>query len=155
MDRTRARGGALALGRRSSLPVISGFCTLYIESVRGVPLITVLFMTQLLVPLVDAGLAETPNDAAGWVMLGRSNFVLQRFDAAVAAYARATTLITDDADLFADYADALEVWDGAAWVASGKVNGTVLNQFSMSEYGGVFRIATTTADSSRTSSPRK
>ena len=55
----------------------------------------------------------------------------------------------------ADYADALEVWDGAAWVASGKVNGTVLNQFSMSEYGGVFRIATTTADSSRTSSPRK
>ncbi len=54
-------GVALALGRRSSLPVISGFCTIYIETVRGVPLITVLFMTQLLVPLVDPGLAEMPN----------------------------------------------------------------------------------------------
>jgi general L-amino acid transport system permease protein len=54
-------GVALALGRRSSLPVISGFSTIYIETVRGVPLITVLFMTQLLLPLVDPGLAETPN----------------------------------------------------------------------------------------------
>lgn len=54
-------GVALALGRRSSLPVISWFSTIYIEFVRGVPLITVLFMTQLLVPLVDPALAETPN----------------------------------------------------------------------------------------------
>ncbi len=45
-------GVALALGRRSSLPVVSTFCTLYIELVRGVPLITVLFMSMLLVPFV-------------------------------------------------------------------------------------------------------
>ncbi len=45
-------GILLALGRRSSLPVVSAGCTLYIEVVRGVPLITVLFMSMLLVPFV-------------------------------------------------------------------------------------------------------
>ncbi len=54
-------GVLLALGRRSSLPIVSLFSTLYIEFVRGVPLITVLFMAQLLVPLVNPTLAELPN----------------------------------------------------------------------------------------------
>jgi His/Glu/Gln/Arg/opine family amino acid ABC transporter permease subunit len=54
-------GILLALGRRSSLPVVSGFCTLYIEFVRGVPLITFLFMSQLLVPLISPALAEIDN----------------------------------------------------------------------------------------------
>jgi general L-amino acid transport system permease protein len=49
-------GIALALGRRSSLPVVSIASTLYIEVVRGVPLITVLFMSMLLVPFVAPGL---------------------------------------------------------------------------------------------------
>jgi general L-amino acid transport system permease protein len=51
-------GVLLALGRRSTLPVIKWVCTAYIEIVRGVPLITVLFMAQLLVPLIDPNLAE-------------------------------------------------------------------------------------------------
>lgn len=54
-------GVLLALGRRSSLPVVSTACTLYIEFVRGVPLITVLFMAQLLVPLINQDLAEVDN----------------------------------------------------------------------------------------------
>jgi His/Glu/Gln/Arg/opine family amino acid ABC transporter permease subunit len=54
-------GILLALGRRSKLPVIRTVCTIYIEAVRGVPLITVLFMAQLLVPLVNPSLAEFPN----------------------------------------------------------------------------------------------
>jgi His/Glu/Gln/Arg/opine family amino acid ABC transporter permease subunit len=54
-------GILLALGRRSKLPIVSLFSTLYIEFVRGVPLITVLFMAQLLVPLVNPVLAQTPN----------------------------------------------------------------------------------------------
>jgi general L-amino acid transport system permease protein len=49
-------GIALALGRRSSLPIVSITSTLYIEVVRGVPLITVLFMSMLLVPFVAPGL---------------------------------------------------------------------------------------------------
>ncbi len=54
-------GVLLALGRRSSLPVISIASTIYIEFVRGVPLITVLFMAQLLVPLISPSLAEFDN----------------------------------------------------------------------------------------------
>ncbi len=42
---------ALALGRRSSLPVIRAICVAFIELVRGVPLITVLFMASLMIPL--------------------------------------------------------------------------------------------------------
>jgi len=44
-------GILLALGRRSSLPVVKVFSTTYIEVIRGVPLITVLFMASLMVPL--------------------------------------------------------------------------------------------------------
>ena len=42
---------ALALGRRSELPVIRALSVAYIEIVRGVPLITVLFMASLMIPL--------------------------------------------------------------------------------------------------------
>jgi general L-amino acid transport system permease protein len=50
-------GVLLALGRRSKLPVIKVFCTAYIETIRGVPLISVLFMSQLMLPLfLPAGL---------------------------------------------------------------------------------------------------
>jgi His/Glu/Gln/Arg/opine family amino acid ABC transporter permease subunit len=54
-------GVLLALGRRSSLPLVKVVCTVYIELVRGVPLITVLFMAQLLVPLINPGLANVEN----------------------------------------------------------------------------------------------
>ena len=44
-------GIALALGRRSNLPVVKLMCVVFIEVFRGVPLITLLFMSQVLVPL--------------------------------------------------------------------------------------------------------
>ncbi len=44
-------GIALALGRRSDLPVVKLLCVVFIEVFRGVPLITLLFMSQVLVPL--------------------------------------------------------------------------------------------------------
>jgi general L-amino acid transport system permease protein len=44
-------GVLLALGRRSNLPVVKYFSIFYIEVVRGVPLITVFFMAQLMLPL--------------------------------------------------------------------------------------------------------
>lgn len=44
-------GVLLALGRRSSLPVVKAFSVLFIEIVRGVPLITILFMAQVMLPL--------------------------------------------------------------------------------------------------------
>jgi general L-amino acid transport system permease protein len=44
-------GVALALGRRSKLPIMRYSSIAFIELVRGVPLITVLFMAQLMLPL--------------------------------------------------------------------------------------------------------
>ena len=44
-------GVALALGRRSRLPVVKVLCVTFIEVFRGVPLITLLFMSRHLVPL--------------------------------------------------------------------------------------------------------
>jgi general L-amino acid transport system permease protein len=41
----------LALGRQSRLPVVRSFSVIYIEFVRGVPLVTVLFMAQVMLPL--------------------------------------------------------------------------------------------------------
>ena len=39
-------GVALALGRRSDLPIIKTFCVVFIEFIRGVPLITLLFVAD-------------------------------------------------------------------------------------------------------------
>ncbi len=44
-------GVALALGRQSDLPIVSWICVGFIELVRGVPLITILFMMDLMLPL--------------------------------------------------------------------------------------------------------
>jgi general L-amino acid transport system permease protein len=44
-------GIVLALGRRSSMPAIKGLSVAFIEFVRGVPLITVLFMASVMLPL--------------------------------------------------------------------------------------------------------
>lgn len=44
-------GIVLALGRRSTMPVIRLLCTTFIELVRGIPLITVLFMASVMLPL--------------------------------------------------------------------------------------------------------
>ncbi|MCW9034213.1 MAG: amino acid ABC transporter permease [Rhodospirillales bacterium] len=44
-------GILLALGRMSNLPAIKSFCIFFIELIRGVPLISVLFMSSFLLPL--------------------------------------------------------------------------------------------------------
>jgi His/Glu/Gln/Arg/opine family amino acid ABC transporter permease subunit len=48
-------GLLLALGRRSSLPVVKAFCVLFIEMVRGVPLVTILFLSSIILPLFLPG----------------------------------------------------------------------------------------------------
>jgi len=42
---------AVALGRRSAMPALRTLCTAYVELVRGVPLISVLFMASFMFPL--------------------------------------------------------------------------------------------------------
>src|SRR5207245_11206268 len=42
----------LALGRRSQLPAVRAICVGYIEVIRGVPAITLLFMASVMLPLL-------------------------------------------------------------------------------------------------------
>ena len=44
-------GIVLALGRRSNMPAIKTICIVYIELIRGVPLISLLFMSAVMLPL--------------------------------------------------------------------------------------------------------
>ena len=44
-------GIVLALGRRSRMPAVKLLCVIFIETVRGVPLVTVLFMASVMLPL--------------------------------------------------------------------------------------------------------
>jgi general L-amino acid transport system permease protein len=44
-------GIVVALGRRSKLPAIRSLCVLYVELIRGVPLISLLFMASVMFPL--------------------------------------------------------------------------------------------------------
>jgi len=59
-----------------------------------------------------ARLEAQPDDPAGWALLARSHYAMERFPEAVAAFARAIKLTNDDAALYADYADALAMSRG-------------------------------------------
>jgi len=64
-------GLMLALGRTSKMPVISVLSTLYIELVRGVPLVTVLFLAWIMVPLFvpeDFRVPQLVRGIAGFVL---------------------------------------------------------------------------------------
>ncbi|MBF2063541.1 MAG: ABC transporter permease subunit [Calothrix sp. C42_A2020_038] len=45
-------GVLLALGRQSRMFIVRNFCVLYIEIIRGLPLIGILFIAQVMLPLV-------------------------------------------------------------------------------------------------------
>lgn len=59
-----------------------------------------------------ARLENNPQDANGWAMLARAQTVLGRFDEASAAYAKSVELFPDNAQLLADYADAMAMAQG-------------------------------------------
>ena len=44
-------GIIIAFGRASNLPIIKSVCITYVEFIRGVPLITILFMSSIILPL--------------------------------------------------------------------------------------------------------
>jgi cytochrome c-type biogenesis protein CcmH len=114
-----ARGAALALGLAVPL------CALVVYLAVGNP--------RALEPQADAGAAphgvtaqqfdamvarlaarmqDNPGDAEGWMMLGRSYAVLGRFVESSRAYEKAAALVPDDAQMLADYADALAMAQG-------------------------------------------
>jgi len=65
-----------------------------------------------MVERLAARMKESPDDVKGWVMLGRSYSVLDRYPEAVEAYANAVKRSPPDAQLLADYADVLAMSQG-------------------------------------------
>lgn len=55
---------------------------------------------------------ERPDDAQGWALLARSMAALGRFKESAEAYDHLATLVPDDAQVLADYADALGMAQG-------------------------------------------
>lgn len=60
-----------------------------------------------MVARLEQRLAERPDDPAGWARLGRSYAVLERFDDAKRALAKATQLAPEDAAILTEYATLL------------------------------------------------
>jgi len=69
---------------------------------------------EAMVQRLATRLRENPEDAEGWKMLGRSYAALGRFAEAVDAYAKAAVRAPRDADLLADFADALGMVHGGS-----------------------------------------
>ncbi len=65
-----------------------------------------------LVKKLAAAMEQKPDDLAGWTLLARTYAVLQRFPEASKAYARASALAPNDAQLLADHADVLAMLQG-------------------------------------------
>ena len=57
-------------------------------------------------------LKSNPSDAEGWIMLARSYISMEKFGEAAGAYAKATELKPNDADLWTDYAFATAMANG-------------------------------------------
>lgn len=55
---------------------------------------------------------ERPDDARGWALLARSMAALGRFDESAQAYEHLAALVPGDAQVYADYADALGMAQG-------------------------------------------
>lgn len=65
-----------------------------------------------MVAKLAARLEKNPDDAEGWGLLARSYYSMRRFPEAIAAYEKAAALAKGDANLLADYADALAMSAG-------------------------------------------
>jgi len=61
---------------------------------------------------LKAKLEQNPGDGVGWALLARAYVELGRHQEAVPIYEKAMRLIPDDAQMLADYADALGVLNG-------------------------------------------
>ncbi|MEP7139401.1 MAG: hypothetical protein ABI745_07240 [Caldimonas sp.] len=67
---------------------------------------------QRMVEQAGAEVKKTPGDAAAWAMLAHSYDMLGKFAESSKAYAKLAKLLPDDAQVLADYADALAVANG-------------------------------------------
>ena len=57
-------------------------------------------------------LKQNPDDMQGWLMLGRSYKSMGRYDESVQAFAKAESVINEDTDLLASYAETIALANG-------------------------------------------
>lgn len=76
------------------------------------PALAQMQQVERMLPKLEQHLAEQPTDATGWKMLGKAYMALERYPDAVRALDKAAALTPDDAQLLADYADALAMAQG-------------------------------------------
>jgi len=113
-----ARGAALALGL--AVPICALAVYLSVGNPRalspladeGSPHGITAQQFETMVGRLAARLKDNPEDAEGWMMLGRSYAVMGRFGDSSEAYAKAVARVPDDAQLLADYADSLAMAQG-------------------------------------------
>ena len=105
-----AAAGYAWLGNPAALAVAPGAAgaAAPAEASQGVDKAQFEAMTQRLAER----LKTQPEDAEGWVMLGRSYSVLERFPQAVEAYRQVITLRPNEAQGYADMADAMGMGAG-------------------------------------------
>ena len=82
------------------------------EKVAGGPKISPEQMTAMVEKLWQRMQKETPDDAEGWVLLGRSLSVMGDYPRSATAFKNANRLVPDNADLLADFADAQAMAQG-------------------------------------------
>ena len=78
--------------------------------------LTQLQQVQSMLPKLEQRLQAQPNDPIGWDMLGKSYMALERYPEAAKAYAKLAELQPDEAQVFADYADAQAMAQGQTLV---------------------------------------
>ena len=88
-ERVRMAGGAAGPGGEGQMPSV-----------------------EEMVARLEQRLQETPEDAQGWWMLGRSYAVMRRYEAAARAYERARQILGDDPDLLAAEAEVMALARG-------------------------------------------
>lgn len=82
------------------------------ETAEGQPHAITPEMIQTMVQRLEQKLQENPENPEGWMMLARSYTALGQYPEAAVAYANAASLEPGNAQLLADYADALAMANG-------------------------------------------
>jgi cytochrome c-type biogenesis protein CcmH len=76
------------------------------------PMLAQMQQVEAMLPKLEQKLREQPQDITGWTMLGKASMMLERYPKAVEAYAKLVQLTPQDAQAYADYADALAMANG-------------------------------------------
>jgi cytochrome c-type biogenesis protein CcmH len=118
---TPAKGRMIAITAGIAVPLVAGLLYLLVGTPealspgslagKGAEAIDEQQIIAMVERLADR-MKQNPDDAEGWAMLGRSYSVIGRFSDASRAYAEAVRRIPNNAQLYADYADAVAMAQG-------------------------------------------